>query len=49
MSPQLLVVFHIALMVAAAIQVHETQTALVTMGDCDGSTSFTVSIPCNEA
>jgi len=36
-----ILIFHIALMVAAAIQVHETQTALVTMGDCDGSLSFT--------
>ncbi|KAF8798010.1 hypothetical protein BYT27DRAFT_7124222 [Phlegmacium glaucopus] len=36
-----ILVFHLALMVAAALQVHQTKTALVTMGDdCDGSTDF---------
>lgn len=46
MSPELLAVFHIALMVAAAIQIRETKTALVTMGDCDGSVNYAVSNCC---
>ncbi|TFY72715.1 hypothetical protein EVG20_g296 [Dentipellis fragilis] len=35
-----ILLFHMALIVFAAIQVHETRTALVTLPDCDGSVSF---------
>lgn len=36
-------VFHAALIVFAALQVHETRTALVRLQDCDGSVDFVVS------
>lgn len=41
------VVFHLALMVAAALQVHQTKTALVTLPNCDGTDNYRVrlSIP----
>lgn len=36
------VVFHLALMVAAALQVHQTKTALVTKANCDGGDDYVV-------
>lgn len=35
-----ILVFHLALMVFAALQVHQTKTALVVLQDCDWRTSF---------
>lgn len=35
-------VFHLALMVFAALQVHQTKTALVMEGDCPGSENYVV-------
>ncbi|KNZ74256.1 UPF0658 Golgi apparatus membrane protein [Termitomyces sp. J132] len=39
-----LLLFHLALMVFAALQVHQTRTALVQLPNCDGTRSFLVSI-----
>ena len=37
------VVFHLALVVSAALQVHQTKSALVTLGDdCGPETSYAV-------
>ena len=36
------VVFHLALMVAAALQVRQTKTALVTRPNCDGNVDYIV-------
>ncbi|KAG6911516.1 hypothetical protein DXG01_014590 [Tephrocybe rancida] len=36
-----LLLFHLALMVFAALQVHQTQTALVTLTDCDATENYT--------
>jgi hypothetical protein len=36
-------VFHVALVVFSAIQVHETRTALVTNPNCDGNVDYRVS------
>lgn len=35
-------VFHLALLVFAALQIHQTETALVTLGDCLGSENYVV-------
>ncbi|KAF9052619.1 hypothetical protein BJ165DRAFT_1441405 [Panaeolus papilionaceus] len=35
-----MLIFHVALMIFAALQVHQTRTALVTQPDCDGTTNF---------
>ncbi|TFK76461.1 hypothetical protein BDN72DRAFT_831029 [Pluteus cervinus] len=35
-----ILVFHLALLVFAILQIHETRTALVTMGDCPGSDNY---------
>jgi hypothetical protein len=45
-SLKLLTVFHIALLVGAAIQIRQTETALVTRENCDASVDFTVSCYC---
>ena len=37
-----LLVFHAALIIGAALQVHETQIALVTLPDCDGTYDYVV-------
>ena len=37
-----LLVFHLALIVFAALQVHETKTALVTETGCDGNDNYIV-------
>ena len=42
-APNFSAVFHLALMVGAALQVHQTRSALVTRGECDGSVNFSVS------
>ena len=35
-------VFHVALVVFSAIQIHETRTALVRTPDCDGTVDYVV-------
>lgn len=35
-----ILIFHVALMVFAALQVHQTRTALVTSGDCSGDVDY---------
>ncbi|KAF8654126.1 hypothetical protein AX16_003657 [Volvariella volvacea WC 439] len=35
-----ILVFHLAMLVFAALQIHQTRTALVTLGDCPGSVDF---------
>lgn len=41
-----LLIFHAALIIAAALQVYETRTALVTSGDCDGTLSTSNYVNC---